>query len=558
MKNSVFGLVFCTLIIAGCQSTSQEKKTFLSDREAPFLWDNATVYFLLTDRFANGDTTNDVHFDRTGSTGILRGFQGGDFEGIIQKIQEGYFDNLGVTALWFSPVMEQIHGKTDEGTGDTYAYHGYWAKDWTHIEPNWGTSEELTKLIETAHAHGIRIIMDVVLNHTGPPTEKDPVWPSDWVRMGPTCRFESYETSVPCTLVDNLADIRTESDAHVDLPPFLLEKWEREGRLDQELEELDHFFMETGFPRAPRYYLMKWVVDLIRDFGIDGLRIDTARHVEEEVWAELKQLADRVFLEWKAQHPDKVLDDSPFYMVGEVYGYQASANGVFDFGDIKVDYSQYGFTSLINFEFKGDAQKSYEKLFSKYSNLLNAPDNKISTLHYISSHDDSWPFDIKREQPRMAGTKLMLCPGSVQVYYGDELARPLEVEGAIGDANLRSKMNWEDLENDVERNGVTTTAILDHWQKLGRFRKAHPAVGAGVHKMISKSPYSFSRTFETDAFIDVVVVGMDLKAGRKEMDVSGIFEDGTVLKDYYSDQTTKVKNGRIFIESEYDIILVGL
>ena len=87
--------------------------------------------------------------------------------GITEKIREGYFTELGINAIWFTPVVEQIHGDTDEGTGNTYAYHGYWARDWTTLDPNFGTYQDLEELVETAHEHGIRILMDVVINHTG-------------------------------------------------------------------------------------------------------------------------------------------------------------------------------------------------------------------------------------------------------------------------------------------------------------------------------------------------------------------------------------------------------
>lgn len=163
----------------------------------PFLWDAANIYFLLTDRFYNGNPENDINFDRTDATGPLRGFMGGDIQGITQKIEEGYFSKLGVNAIWFSPVLEQIHGATDEGTGNTYAYHGYWTKDWTALDPNFGTKKDLETLVKTAHKHGIRILMDVVLNHTGPVTEDDPVWPEEWVRTSPPCNFSNYEALRP-------------------------------------------------------------------------------------------------------------------------------------------------------------------------------------------------------------------------------------------------------------------------------------------------------------------------------------------------------------------------
>ena len=93
--------------------------------ETPFIWEGANLYFLLTDRFNNGDQSNDVNFDRTKETGKLRGFKGGEIKGVTQKVKEGYFTDLGINAIWMTPIVEQIHGGTDEGTGVTYGFHGY-------------------------------------------------------------------------------------------------------------------------------------------------------------------------------------------------------------------------------------------------------------------------------------------------------------------------------------------------------------------------------------------------------------------------------------------------
>ena len=239
----------------------------------PFYWEGANVYFLLTDRFNNGNPDKDVNFSRNDSTAVLRGFEGGDIEGITQKIEEGYFTDLGINAIWFTPIVEQIHGATNEGTGNTYGYHGYWAKDWTAIDPNFGTVADLHKLVKTAHDKGIRVLLDVVLNHTGPVTDLDPVWPSEWVRTEPTCEFTTHENTTACTLVDNLPDILTESDEAVELPDALLAKWKSEGRLSQELDELQRFFDRTGYPRAPRFYIIKWLTDYIHEFGVDGFEL---------------------------------------------------------------------------------------------------------------------------------------------------------------------------------------------------------------------------------------------------------------------------------------------
>ena len=269
------------------------------EESTPFVWEGANIYFLLTDRFNNGDINNDVNFERTNETGILRGFMGGDLEGITQKIQDGYFKDLGINAIWFTPVVEQIHGDTDETTGNTYGYHGYWAKDWTSLDPNFGTRKALETLVKTAHKNGIRILLDVVLNHTGPVTSKDPLWPEEWVRTEPICEFTTYENTTACTLVHNLPDILTASNEAVELPDALLAKWKDEGRLSNELDELQLFFDRTGYPRAPRYYIIKWLADYVNNYGIDGFRVDTVKHVNENAWSELYKEASAAFESWK-------------------------------------------------------------------------------------------------------------------------------------------------------------------------------------------------------------------------------------------------------------------
>jgi len=548
-------IVFVFLFIFSCEINS-DKVTVSGNQETPFVWEGANLYFLLTDRFNNGDQTNDVNFDRTNETGKLRGFKGGDIKGITQKINEGYFTDLGINAIWMTPIVEQIHGGTNEGTGITYGYHGYWTKDWTAIDPNYGTKEDLHELVKIAHKKGIRILLDAVINHTGPVTEKDSVWPNDWVRTEPQCSYQSYKSTITCTLVKNLPDIKTESNEAVELPPHLVKKWKIEGRYEQEVAELDEFFKRTKYPRAPRFYIIKWLTDYITEFGIDGYRVDTVKHTEEYVWQEFKTECDYAFATWKENNPDKVLDDNDFYLVGEVYGYGISGGQfyVFDAGDKKVNYFEYGFNSLVNFEFKWNAkQQDSETLFKRYTNILNSDLKGYGTLNYLSSHDDGQPFDGIRSKPFIAATKLLLSPGTSQVYYGDESARSLVIEGTEGDATLRSFMNWEEIETNKE-----TQAVLKHWQKLGQFRAKHPAVGAGIHQIITEKPYTFYRSYSKNDYKDEVVVGLELSKGKKELDVRVVFNDGEVLIDAYSGIEAKVKNGKVIIDSEFDIVLLEI
>lgn len=524
-------------------------------------WRNLSVYFIMTDRFNNGDPSNDMSVGRKRDAGLLRGFEGGDIRGIIQKIDEGYFDALGIDAIWTTPLIEQVHGFVSEGgENKTYAYHGYWPKDWTAVDPNYGTEADMREMIEKAHRRGIRIIADVIINHTGPKTDVDPLWPEEWVKRGPECDWSDYANNVSCLLAQSLPDIQTATDTPVDLPPPLVEKWKNEGRFDSEMRELDAFFERTSLPRAPKYYLIKWLTDWVREYGIDGFRVDTAKHIEAETWGVLKVEATKALREWKAANPNLKIDDKDFYMVGEVFnygldGFKAAVQGgrAYDYSDRQVDFFEHGFDALINMGFATHAAKPYEELFSLYSKeLTHSPYKGVGTLNYISSHDDQEPFDGSRSKAFESANKLMLAPGGVQIYYGDETARSLIVEGTYGDATLRSAMNWEQLkEEDIQD-------LLRHWQKLGQFRKAHPALGAGVHKKLGDTPYIFSRTLDEAGIQDRVIVALaESGASLNHLPVYGTFADGTVLKDYYSGQIATVKDGGVSLNTSHSVALLG-
>ena len=123
MKNLILTITLVSLLISSCSSTKEIKNT---PTKTPFVWEGANVYFLMTDRFLNGNPNNDNIIKRDKPTAKLRGFEGGDIRGVIQKLEEGYFSDLGINVIWMTPVVEQIHGSVDEGTGNTYGFHGYW------------------------------------------------------------------------------------------------------------------------------------------------------------------------------------------------------------------------------------------------------------------------------------------------------------------------------------------------------------------------------------------------------------------------------------------------
>jgi alpha-amylase len=539
-------------IIVSCKHSKQENS--ITAPETPYFeWSAANIYFLLTDRFYDGDKSNNIIIDRSATTGKLRGFEGGDFAGIIKKIDDGYFTDLGVNAIWLTPIWEQIHGGVDEGTGFTYAFHGYWAKDWTAVEPSYGTMDEFKLMVKKAHQKNIRILLDVVINHTGPVTDIDPLWPDDWVRTQPVCSYQDQSTAVSCTLTDNLPDIKTDSETQVALPSFLVDKWKKEGRYQQEVQELETFFTTTGLNRTPVNYIIKWVTDYARETGIDGFRIDTVKHVEENVWAVFNQQSKLAFEEWKKNHPEDKLHDDDFFIMGELYGYQASNGRNYTFSNKEVNYFDYGFNALINFDFKDHAAADYKELFKKYDdirkNLLTDKENVHAYfVNYISSHDDAQPFDAARKQPIDAATKLLLSLGMSQIYYGDELARSLIIEGTKGDATLRSMMDWENLDKKT----------LTHWQKLGIFRNNHPAIGAGDHYSLEHSGEGTlaARFYDRNDHKDAVLIGAGLKDGMIEIDVKKVFPKVKYLRNAYTDEKLIVENGKVKVNVVNGVVLL--
>jgi len=550
-KRILLSLSILLLNLSSCQNknTNTSSSETKDKTQTPFIWEAANMYFLLTDRFYNGDTTNDTNYNRTKETAVLRGFEGGDIKGIQQKIEEGYFTDLGINAIWFTPVVEQVHGAVDEGTGITYGYHGYWTKDWTQLDPNFGTMQDLKNLVDTAHSKGIKIVMDVVLNHTGPVTDIDPFWGKDWAREDPNCKFSTYQNTIECSLVENLPDILTESPLEVDIPENLATKWKSEGRYEQEIKELNTFFTENNLTKTPRNYVIKWLTDYVRELGIDAYRVDTTKHVDEASWVVLRKYADQALATYRIENNSS--DITPFFMFGEVYNYSVDSGRAYDFGDgTLVDYFSNGFDNLINFQFKYDAQGDYESLFAKYSNLLQTTHKGKSITNYATSHDDGSPFDKERTKAIETGTKLLLTPGISQVYYGDELARPLLIEGTQGDATLRSAIDWNLITS------FNTTVILNHWQKLGQFRANHPAVGAGKHQMLSATPYVFSRDYSQKDRQDHVIVGLDMQEGVKQIVLDSAFAKAKYLHDHYSNKKIPVVDGQVKIDSPFKYVLL--
>ena len=516
--------------------------------------DNPIVYFVITDRFENGNPANDNSYGRKREAtprDDVGTFHGGDLKGLANKLREGWFKELGVNAIWITAPYEQIHGWVVGGNKEFkhYAYHGYYALDYTVLDANMGTPEELRELVAAAHGQGIRILFDVVMNHPGyldiqtagelgvkvlwPNAQNATLrnyhgfidynnfafgdwWGRDWVRAGLPGYIDGGRDDLTMQLAF-LPDFRTESRDAVKLPKFLRDKRDSKA---------------VDLPQTTvRGYLVKWLTDWVREFGIDGFRADTVKHVEPEAWLELKTEATKALAEWKGRHPAQEIDDQPFWMVGEYWGLGPERHKLHDFG----------FDAMINFDFqkRGGEFARPDALYDSYAKLLSGRPG-FSTMSYLSSHDTEL-FDRKRLFE--AGAALMLAPGAVQIFYGDETGRPPgPVPSSDPQQATRSDMNWSSIDQ----------PLLAHWRKLGVFRSRHVALARGTHRKLSDTPYAFSRV--DSASDDRVVVALNVQ-GDIALPVAPTFPDGQWLHDAYSGQRAVVVDGRVKLNAGGVVLL---
>ena len=563
-------------------------------KEDPFTWDNVNAYFVLTDRFYNGDKTNDhSYFRQNGLDGDenVATFHGGDLAGLTQKLD--YFDKLGVNAIWITAPYEQAHGWVagKNGAFPHYAFHGYYTLDWSSMDQNMGTVEELRTFVNACHSKGIRVIMDIVMNHVGYNNTQDMItfdhgytehtengwfekalnpatkniewyandtvkwdnsyWDDSW--FGPWIRSFGYasgsEYGGSC---GGLPDVKTELTSSVGIAPVHYTKWNevdteeyKNAYYNPSVSNVDWLSKpgdyRTDMDVAPADYQVAWLSAWVREFGIDGFRCDTAKHVEPFRWGQLKDACTAALEAWRNDSSKSKLYngvdtgaadwDESFWMTGECFGWTAIGGSGGDY------YGTGKFDSMINFSYNGSqgggTSSSYPSSsdWDKYLSINTAKKdddnngNLNNVLTYLSSHD------TKLCRPSNAieqGTMFTLLPGGIQIYYGDESSRPQDYLGC-GDTDMmtRGDMNWDEIEGSKK-------AQVAHWGKVGKFRKYNPAVGAGVGS-------GTKRTYSGAAGENKVAIGID----GTSVDVSGLFADGTTVYNWYDGTSAKVSGGKV-------------
>ena len=449
--------------------------------ENDFDWDEAVVYFMMTDRFFDGNESNntasgtDTYGDNPGL------YHGGDFAGVTAKLD--YLQDLGVNTIWLTPIVKNIAGVTvtDEGSEDVpynAAYHGYWASDFTKLNPTMGTTEEFKTMISEAHKRGMRIMVDIVVNHAGYGTES--------------------------TFADMLRD-----------------KSVSEGDIKSWQSGLPDFATEKAEVRAK---LVEWQTSWMKDYGVDYFRVDTVKHVDSTTWAALKNSTTEV--------------NPSFKMIGEYYGAGYASNGsTLGSGQMDADLD-FDFNDQATSFVSGNIS-SVEKFLSARNSALN---NAYMTGQFLSSHDEDgfkaslmngkqYTEDEATSAALVAATLQLTAKGIPVIYYGEEV-------GLSGLNNYPYQTNRYDMDfSKATKDNVT----YQHYKNLLSIRNAYTDVFArGSRTVVASSDEECYDVVSRSYGGTTLYVGMNIKDTAKEVKVPVSLAAGTEVKDLYSGATYTV------------------
>lgn len=548
---------------------------FAGNAQDNFTWGNANVYFVITDRFANGDSTNDINYGRINDYGSERlnaaTFHGGDFKGMTEKAKQGYFTNLGIDVVWMTDVYEQIHGWMS-GSGSIndfphYGYHGYYPLDYTQIDKNYGTVAEFRELVDVLHSQGIRVMLGANINNPGYPTLLDAVqygfaqtgltekqaaehiktwsydefyanrlnWKGwygrDWLRMPD----EGWDENHPLqATLFGMPDYKDESNKSVKIPAYLKNKWKKEGKKNDPWVNPSALPLRKDHKWSPAQYVIAWIASWVEEFGIDGVRCDIVENVHTYRWKELSEACNAALNKWRANHPNDPASKwtDSFYMTGD-----------FDMAgiDYKAAYADAGFSSMVNFYFPktGDLD-GIVYLWQAYADSIQAHPN----WHPFNYLNNSYHRDANMDNMINCATTFLLSPGIAQIFYGDETLRPLSDAkyNVDSDQAFRSDMNWD---------SINATA-LQHYQKLGKIRKANPVIGTGKQRIID------THTCVRYNNNDTLVIRVAVNSGES-INLGNAFPEGSTVTELYTGQTAIVTNGKVaFPTIQNNVAIIAL
>jgi len=504
--------------------------------ETPFDWNDGLMYFVLTDRFADGDPNNNAP---TPDVDFKANWQGGDFAGLLQKIEAGYFDDLGVNVLWLSSISQNTPGLGMGDDGVAYsAYHSYWpiSTGWTAdnplpgvepVDPHFGTLEDFRAVVEAAHRRGIRVLVDFVANHVH---EHSPLWSQfqhTWFNTNPKeiCEHIGWSKPITCWFAPYLPDFHFENQ-----------------------EALERMLAHA-----------EW---LVQETNIDGFRLDAVKHMIDDFSYGIRGRMEDMLR----------MTGLRFYMVGETFtgedGYDQlkyyvrpeMLDGQFDFplywkitkvflrmeedframeGMMKYNDGYYGDWAVMStFLGNHDVCRALSHANGDFGDLWCNGGKAQGWSNPPGTPTDSLPY----RKLRMAWTLLMATPGIPLIYYGDEFG----LEGA-GDPDNRKFMRFG---NALNQHQVDTLA---HVQELAAFRHQHPALRRGKRSTLDMASDGQAWVFAMESPDDLVIVAFNRTGSSRTLSVNVAalaLKNGDVLVDALSGASVTVNNLRINIDVE--------
>ena len=486
----IYGNVYTT----ATNVTVTERKKSAGD----FDWDEAVIYFAVTDRFFDGDAENndaygvgDYNIGEKGGSS----YHGGDFAGLNQKLD--YLKDLGVNTIWITPIVENITEDQHDNKTDTatYGYHGYWASDFTKLNKHLGTEQQFKALLDAAHSKGMKIMVDVVLNHAGYGTEK---------------YFNSILTDADGNSISMIRDSNNtisgddKYDSLSDLPDFVTEN------------------------KAVTDQLVTWQTEWMSKYSIDYYRVDTVKHVETTTWEAFKNSLTKV-------NPD-------FKMIGEYSG-AGYANNAGELGTGTMD-------ALLDFDFNDFAQNFVTGNISSVENSLQKRNNAINNTSvmgsFLSSHDeDTLQYKLVNESKlseeeaynlmKVAATLQITAKGQPVLYYGEEI-------GQGGANNWPLQTNRRDFDwTELEKQKADSNSIYNHYKTMLAIRNAYTDVFArGNRSTVAVSDADGYEVISRSYGNSALYVGMNVKEAEKEVAIPVAESAGTVLKNLYDGKTYTV------------------
>ncbi|WP_405425315.1 pullulanase-type alpha-1,6-glucosidase [Streptomyces erythrochromogenes] len=488
-------------------------------------------YFVLPDRFANGDPRN----DRGGLTGSRletgldptdKGFyQGGDLKGLTDRLD--YIKGLGTTAIWMAPIFKNqpVQGK---GNDVSAGYHGYWITDFTQVDPHFGTNADLERLIDKAHAKGMKVFFDVITNHTAdvvdyreasysylskgafPYLTKDGVPFDDKAYADGKGKFPKVDAeSFPRT------PFVPDAKKNAKVPGWLNDPTMYHNRGDstfagESSEQGDFFGLDDLWTERPEVVsgMEKIYEKWVRDFDIDGFRIDTVKHVNTEFWTQWATALD-------AYAAKRGRDD--FFMFGEVYSADTAVTSPYVTRgklDATLDFPLQD--AIRAYASQGAAASRLGSVLADDYRYTSGKANAYEQVTFLGNHDmGRFGTFLKQDRPgageqellgryRLANELMFFSRGNPVIYSGDEQG----YTGAGGDKDARQPLFASKTADylDDDQLGTARTHASDAYDPehplykeisaLSKLTKAHPALRDGIQseRFSDGSVYAFART----------------------------------------------------------------